>query len=198
MTIANPQSLTLEQFLHLPCIEESPAWEFIHGEAIQKPLPGGKHSRLQSRLGGAINATDSPYEAFPELRCTFGGRSIVPDLVVLAREQIPVDANGEIISTGITIAPTWMIEILSPEQSQMKVTRNILHSLRHGGQMGWLVDPDERVVLVYRPNSLPEELIDDAQLPCLPGINLILTVEQMFGWLKVEGTSGESGIKCPV
>ena len=114
--------------------------------------------------------------------------SIVPDLVVLAKHKIPVDTNGEIISTGINHAPDWMIEILSPEQSQMKVTRKILHSLRHGGQMGWLVDPDERVVLVYRPNSLPDELTDDAQLPCLPGVNLILSVEQMFGWLKVGGS----------
>ncbi len=189
MTIAVPQPLTLEQFLQLPYIEESPAWEFMHGEAIQKPMPGGKHSRLQSRLGEAINAANSPYEAFPELRCTVGGRSIVPDLVVLARKQIPVDANGEIISTGITSAPPWMIEILSPEQSQMKVTRNILHSLRHGGQMGWLMDPAERVVLLYRPNCLPDELTDDAQLPCLPSVNLTLTAEQMFSWLKVGETS---------
>lgn len=187
MTIAISQPLTLEQFLKLPYIEDSPAWEFIQGEAIQKPMPGGKHSRLQSRLGGTINATDSPYEAFPELRCTVGGRSIVPDLVVLAKNQIPVDTNGEIISTGINSAPDWMIEILSPEQSQMKVTRNILHSLRHGGQMGWLIAPDERVVLVYRPDCLPDELTDDAQLPCLPGVDLVLTVEQMFGWLKVKG-----------
>lgn len=35
MTIASPQALTLEQFLQLPYIEESPAWEFIHGEAIK-------------------------------------------------------------------------------------------------------------------------------------------------------------------
>lgn len=86
------------------------------------------------------------------------------------------------------VALDWMIEILSSEQSQMKVTHNILHSLRHGGQMGWLVDPDERVVLVYRPNCLPDELTDDAQLLCLPGVNLTLTVDQMFGWLKVGGT----------
>ncbi len=66
MTIAISQPLTLEQFLKLPYIEDSPAWEFIQGEAIQKPMPGGKHSCLQSRLGGTINATDSPYKAFPE------------------------------------------------------------------------------------------------------------------------------------
>jgi Uma2 family endonuclease len=185
MTIAIPQPLTLEQFLQLPDIEASPAWEFIQGEAIQKPMPGGKHSRLQSRLGAALNALSSPYEALPELRCTVGGRSIVPDLVVLAKDQIPLDALGEIVSTGIHFAPNWMIEILSPDQNQMKVTRNILHSLRHGGKMGWLIDPDERVVLVYRPDCLPDELTGDAPLPGLSNLNLGITVETLFDWLKV-------------
>jgi len=187
MTIAVPQPITLEQFLQLPDIEDSPAWEFVSGAAIQKPMPGGKHSRLQSRLGNAINATTSPYEALPELRCTFGGRSIVPDLAVVRKSQIPVDANGEIISTGIDFAPNWIIEILSPDQSQMKVTRKILHSLRHGGQMGWLVDPDERVVLIYLPNALPYEVTSNDQLLGLPEINLNLTVAQLFSWLKVGG-----------
>ena len=64
--IAVPVANSLEQFLGLSSIEESPAWEFIFGEAIQKPMPGGKHSRLQSRLVTVINAADSPYEALPE------------------------------------------------------------------------------------------------------------------------------------
>jgi Uma2 family endonuclease len=187
MTIAVPHPLNLDQFLKLPYIEDSPAWEFTDGGAFQKPMPGGKHSRLQSRLAGAINAVGSPYEAFPELRCTFGGRSIVPDLAVVSSDLIPIDENGDIISTGIEFAPEWVIEILSPDQSQTKVTRKILHSLRHGTQLGWLIDPDERVVLLYRPNSLPDELTGDVLLPCLPEIDLQLPVEQMFSWLKVGG-----------
>ena len=103
----------------------------------------------------------------------------------MATAQIQVDDAGEIISTGIEFAPPWVIEILSPDQKQTKVTRNILHTLRHGGQMGWLVDPDERVVLVYRRDRLPDEFSGDTLLPGLEDINLQLTVAQMFGWLKV-------------
>ncbi|MBW4485170.1 MAG: Uma2 family endonuclease [Tildeniella torsiva UHER 1998/13D] len=186
MTVALPQRLTLEEFLTLPYIEESPAWEFVQGEATQKPMPGGKHSRIQSRLVGVINnAVDSPYEALTELRCTVGGRSIVPDIAVLEQSRIPIDENGEIISTGVSVAPDWIIEILSPQQSQMKVTRKILHSLRYGGQLGWLIDPEERVVLVYRLDRLPEEWTDDAILPSLPALDLALTAEQLFGWLQI-------------
>jgi Uma2 family endonuclease len=41
------QTLTLEAFLHLPTIEDSPAWEFIDGEMLQKPMPTTHHSILQ-------------------------------------------------------------------------------------------------------------------------------------------------------
>jgi len=46
-----------------------------------------------------------------ELRCTLAV-SPLNDLAVVARERIPVDDTGEIISTGIGYAPEWMIEIL--------------------------------------------------------------------------------------
>jgi len=53
MTLAI-QALTLDAFLHLPNIEESPAWEFIAGEMLQKPRPTTHHSILQKRLVAAI------------------------------------------------------------------------------------------------------------------------------------------------
>jgi len=44
--IAVPGALTLNDFLSLPAIEESPAWEYMDGGVMQKPMPGRKHSRL--------------------------------------------------------------------------------------------------------------------------------------------------------
>ena len=52
-----------------------------------------------------------------ELRCIFGGRSIVPDIAVFTWEHIPRDQNGEVANT-FTLPPNWTIEILSPEQNQ--------------------------------------------------------------------------------
>jgi Uma2 family endonuclease len=175
---------TLEEFLKLPYIEESPAWEYINAEAIQKPMGGGKHSLLQKRLVAVIDGLGSNYEAFPELRCTCGNRSVVPDVVVISTNQLPLDENGEIISSGIDFAPDWVIEILSPAQSQTKVTGNILHCLRNGSQLGWLIDPSERSVLVYQPNSLPDLLAGKDILPVLEDFNLTLSVDEIFGWLQ--------------
>ena len=76
-----PKSLTLQEFLKLP--ETQPASEYIDGEIIQKPMPQGQHSVIQGELTSAANATLKPQKvarAFPELRCIFGGRAIVPDV----------------------------------------------------------------------------------------------------------------------
>lgn len=50
MTASLTQILTLEEFLKLPQVEESPAWEYVDGIAIQKPMPKTRHSILQKRL----------------------------------------------------------------------------------------------------------------------------------------------------
>lgn len=183
MTIAAPK-ITLQEFLQLPDIEESHAWEYINGKGVQKPMGGGKHSTLQKGLVPAIDHAGTHYEAFLELRCTFGNRSIVPDVVIIAKSQLPLDESGDISSTGIEFAPLWVIEILSPAQSQTKVTGNILHCLRHGSRLGWLLDPNERSVLVYWPDRLPDLLFGADQLPALDGIALQLSVETVYGWLR--------------
>lgn len=53
MTTIINQSLTLDEFLKLP--ETKPVREYINGEIITKPMPKGKHSRLQLRLCNSIN-----------------------------------------------------------------------------------------------------------------------------------------------
>jgi Uma2 family endonuclease len=184
MTVSIPKT-TIEEFLKLPYINESPAWEYINTTISQKPMGGGKHSLLQKRLVVTIDATASNYEAFPELRCTFGNRSVVPDISVVATNKLPVDKNGDIISTGIDFAPAWIIEILSPDQSQTKVTGNILYCLRNGSLLGWLIDPSERSIIVYQPNTLPSLLIGTDILPVLPDVNLSLCVDDVFAWLKL-------------
>jgi Uma2 family endonuclease len=119
MSIAT-QSLTLEEFLNLP--ETKPALEFIHGKIVQKPMPQGEHSLLQAELCEAINQVAKPQKiarAFPELRCTFGGESIIPDISVFRWGRIPVETSGR-VANRFELHPDWAIEILSPEQSQTK------------------------------------------------------------------------------
>ena len=116
--------LTLDEFLKLP--ESKPASEFIEGQIIQKPMPQGKHSTVQLDLGAGVNLALKPQRvarAYTELRCTFGGRSVVPDVTVFTWARIPRDDDGK-VSNVFLIPPDWTIEILSPEQSQTKVSKS--------------------------------------------------------------------------
>lgn len=178
------KTLTLEEFLKLP--ETKPASEYIKGQIIQKPMPQGKHSVIQGELVPAINAVVKPQKiarAFPELRCTFGGRSTVPDVSVFVWDRIPRDQNGEIANV-FRAAPDWTIEILSPDQSQTKVTKNILHCLKYETQMGWLIDPDEQTVFVYLPHQQTQMFEDlGEQLPVPAFAPLRLSLGELLGWL---------------
>ncbi|MEN9224716.1 MAG: Uma2 family endonuclease [Thermostichus sp. DRC_bins_24] len=74
-----------------------------------------------------------------------------------------------------------MIEILSPEQSSNRVTGNILHCLRHGCCLGWLIDPEDCSVMIFQPDRLPDLLRDGQRLVVLQDIPLMLTAEDVFG-----------------
>jgi Uma2 family endonuclease len=185
MVQTSSKSLTLEEFLKLP--ETKPASEYIEGEIIQKPMPQGEHSTIQAELIIAITAVVKPQKiarAFPELRCIFDGRTIVPDIAVFTWERIPRTENGRVANV-FNDSPDWMIEILSPEQRVTKVTKKILHALEHGTQMGWLIDPTEQTIFVYYPDQKTKFFDEPEQQISVPGFasELRLTVAEIFGWL---------------
>ena len=188
MTTTSIQSLTLEEFLKRPDIDGSPAWEYSDRQAVPKPMPQTHHSRLQLKLAATIDAvaeTQQIAAAFPELRCTFGDRSIVPDIVVLTRSKIPFNAAGESENSALTFAPNWAIEILSPQQTSTKVISNLLHCIKNGSRLGWLLDPEDRAVFVFQPQQELEIYRNGDRLPVLEAIALELTADIIFGWLKM-------------
>ena len=188
MVTIQTKPLTLDQFLALP--ETKPASEYIAtGKIVQKPMPQGKHSLLQIKLIIFINSMLMEQNiaiAFSELRCTIGGRSIVPDVVVLEQKNIPKDDDGEIANT-VKVAPDLVIEILSPDQSKTKVILNILHCLNCGTQVGWLIDPAEKIILVYQPDCQVQVIDTPEQELIVPEFarSVKLTAGDIFNWLKL-------------
>ncbi|MGB5592659.1 MAG: Uma2 family endonuclease [Crocosphaera sp.] len=185
MVKTSSKTITIQEFFALP--ETKPAKEYINGKILQKPMPKGKHSTIQTELSTAINIilkSQKKARAFSELRCTFGERSIVPDITVFTWNSIPRDNNGE-IADSFQLAPDWTIEILSPEQNQTRVTKNILYCLDNGTKLGWLIDPREKSVLVYFPKQKPaffEAATDILPIPDFAQ-SFQLTVGELFAWL---------------
>ncbi|MBL1209703.1 Uma2 family endonuclease [Geminocystis sp. GBBB08] len=179
-------SLTLEEFLQQP--ETKPPQEFINGEILQKPMPQGEHSTIQSEFISTLNRIVKPKKiayAFPELRCNFGGRSIIPDVVVFSWARIPRTEKGRIVNRFNTY-PDWSIEILSPDQSYVKVLDNLLFCSEYGTQLGWLINPEEEIILVIFPEQKVKLFRGDDSLPVLENIDLKLTVNDVFNWLNIE------------
>jgi len=176
--------LTLEEFLRLP--ETEPASEYANGRAVQKVSPKAKHSRLQYKLSEHLNRRLNPvYYAFPELRCTFGGRSPVPDVALFRTDRLPRDESGE-PADDVFVAPDAAVEVRSPTQSATDLVEKLAFCVENGVQLGLLVDPIARRVVLFRRGDYPEEIadtgvIDGGQL--IPGLHL--AVSEMWGWLKM-------------
>jgi Uma2 family endonuclease len=179
--------VTLEEFLRMPEIDERPYLEYIDGRIEAKVSPQKKHGRLEKRLMMHIDAYSEPDrlgETFPELRCTFAGRSIIPDVVFLLDEHIETDERDEVLDPTFR-PPDIHVEIVSPDQSVQKCREKLIFSRAHGCPLGWLIDPFRRTVHVYRRGRRPQRLSVDGILegdPVLPGYRL--SVAELFGWLK--------------
>ncbi len=179
--------ISLDEFLRMPEIDEHPYLEFLEGRIEPKVSPQGKHSSIQTKLAAHLDSFAGRRKfggAFTELRCTFVGRSIIPDIVVLLEGNIAVDEDGEIANPTL-LPPDIHIGMVSPDHSVQKCRNNLAFSLANGCSLGWLIDPEHKTVHVYRVGRSPEELPEDGILerdPILPGFRL--PIKRLFGWLK--------------
>ncbi|MCF3598521.1 Uma2 family endonuclease [Planktothrix agardhii 1032] len=170
-SIESQSKISLDEFLQLP--ETKPAREYINSYIYQKSMPQGEHSILQTRLVTAINRVGEPQKlayVLTELRCIFGGSSIVPDIAIFEWDNIPLRPNKR-IQNRFEIPPDWIIEILSPEQSPNRVIKKIIFSLKQGTKLGWFIDPEDESVSIFQPNCIPEVKSGMDSLPVLNVLN---------------------------
>jgi Uma2 family endonuclease len=66
------------------------------------------------------------------------------------------------------------------------VIKNILHCLKNGTQMGWLIDPAEQTIFIYFPNQTVRVLETAESLIPVPDFarEPQLTVGELFEWLR--------------
>jgi Uma2 family endonuclease len=182
-------AISLEEFLRLPEIDEHPYLEYIDGRIEAKVSPQKQHGLLGKQLMKHVDAYSEARQlgtTFPELRCTFAGRSMIPDVVFLLDEHIEIDERG-VVANPTLRPPDIHIEIVSPDQSARKCREKLVFSRANGCRLGWLIDPERETVHVYRPGRPTKRLPADGVLegnPVLPGYRL--PVAELFGWLKLQ------------
>lgn len=178
--------MTLEEFLRWPRIDERPYLEYYDGRIEVRVSPQKKHGVIQLKMANALNAFAEPQTlgyAFPELRCTFAGGSIVADVVFLLDHNIRSNERGE-VQDETFVPPDLHVEIRSSDQGVRKTKDKLVHSVANGCPLGWYIDPYRRTVDEYRTGQPPRKLTENDVLdgaPVLPGF--LLPVADVFGWL---------------
>ncbi len=180
--------LTLDEFLRMPEIDEAPYVEFIDGRAEAKAMPTRRHNLIEMGLTQRLNLFAQPrglgLAAF-EIRHTFAGRSILPDVSFQLAENLVLNDEG-IPADLVLVPPDIHVEILSPDQSAPRLHAKLLHSTANGCTLGLLIHPEKKTIDVYRPARPPERLADDGAIdfaPILPG--LVVPVDEVFSWMVV-------------
>ena len=97
-----------------------------------------------------------------------------PDFSYVRRERL----SGGIARRGFfSGAPDFAIEVLSPSDRFADVIRKVHQYLAAGTRLVWVVDPDARSVVIFRPGQVPQIVGADGVLDgedVLPGCSLSL------------------------
>ena len=150
--------------------------------------PKAKHSVLEGEIAEHINRKTRRRKigmAFVELRCNFGGRSLVFDVSYLRWDRIALDENGEPVD-DVFLPPDCAVEVISPDQSESVAAKKLHFAVRHGVKLGWLVNPYSRKVKLFQPSKAPATLAGKDVLsggPLMGGFRC--TINELFGWLKI-------------
>ena len=127
--------------------------EILHGQLVTQPRPAPRHALAASVIGDEFV---SPYQRGrggpggwwildePELH--LDRHILVPDLAGWRRERLPQLPE----EAYFNMAPDWICEVLSPATA--RTDRAVKMPIYAGQSVHWLwlVDPDNRILEVYR------------------------------------------------
>lgn len=167
--------MTADELLRLP--SGKARYELIRGELHTMPLSGGVHGVVTIELSMQVAA----HVEQDDLGLVFAGGTgfqlehapdtvIAPDLAFVKRSRIP--------RTGVPIGylqgpPDLAVEVLSPDDSAVRVKTQTERWLSHGAGEVWLVDPKKRTVSIHRSAEQPIVLMENDTLTSdlLPGFS---------------------------
>jgi Uma2 family endonuclease len=178
------QNMTLEEFLRLP--EDEPALEYFEGVVTQKVAPRPVHAVLQFEIALLLDRQLRPGQqglVLPELRTTYQGASLVPDVAVYRRAREPRDTAGR-LTADVRRPPDLAIEVISPGQTVRNLSKRCQWFVDNGACVALLVIPRQQAVRDFRPNAPVTiyrrgDVIDLGEV--VPGLRLDL--EELFAVL---------------
>ncbi len=127
--------------------------EILHGQLITQPRPAPKHARSASIIGGEVMGPFDQGKGGPggwwilfEPELHLGSNILVPDLAGWRKERMPRFPDTAYFS----LAPDWVCEVISPGTARTdRVVKMPIYAAESVKGL-WLVDPDLRILEVYR------------------------------------------------
>jgi Uma2 family endonuclease len=173
--------LTEEQFERL--CQENPDLRIelsAQGELVIMPLTGletgRKNTKITQNLANWSDADGTGVVFDSSTLFTLpNGAKRSPDASWVRKERWDALPPKERSGAGL-LCPDFVVELRSPSDQLAELQEKMLELL-NGARLGWLIDPLEKKVYIYRPGQPPEELGDPPTVsggPVLPGFVLEL------------------------
>jgi Uma2 family endonuclease len=180
MATAPPSRLlTADDLMAMP--DDGNAYELVKGRLIRMP-PSALASSIVAMTLGILVGSFVRLHKLGLCSGEGGGTRLAsdpdtvraPDFMFYSRARLP---EGGVPLQGYLGAPDLAVEVLSPTDRFARIVEKALDYLAAGTRLVWVVDPDVRSVVVFRPGREPETLSGDAALDgegVLPGFTLPL------------------------
>jgi Uma2 family endonuclease len=168
--------LTVEDYRCLP--EIGPRYQLIEGDLYMAPAPNRYHQdisrNLELILGNYLKSNpigklyDAPFDVVLDPHDVFQ-----PDILFVSNQRSSI-----LTEAGAEGAPDFIAEILSPKTARLDLDAKRKTYLRHGVRELWIIDPDQRTILIYRPEIDAQNPVathregDVIECPMFPGLRI--------------------------
>lgn len=131
-------------------LDPEKSYEIVNGQPEEKEMPGARHggvaARLIIRLGNYVESNNLG-SLYSEASFIIGQNERIPDVAFVASDRIPPEGEP---ATLWPMAPDLAIEVISPNDIYLKVMSKTDDYFAAGVKQVWLVDPELRIISVYR------------------------------------------------
>jgi Uma2 family endonuclease len=161
MATAAAKLLTAEEFMRLPDPPDGSQQELVKGKVISMPPPKGIHGVCCLKIAGELNQYLKQHP-IGTATCNDAGFIVArgpdtvrgPDLAFWHRDRLAQMPEDEYTN----IPPDLAVEVVSPDDTHSKLNHKVLQYIKCGVRMIWVVDPQLRIVTVYRSLSKSQVL----------------------------------------
>ncbi len=154
--------------------------ELINGEVVEYMPTSPLHAKVVSRTTVYLGQYALQHKAGdvltgePGYIIREGNQESVraPDVAFVRKERVPQEGWSE---GFCTVIPDLVVEVISPSDSYRQLRQKVEQWLSAGVQVVWVVDPERRVVEIWRPDGTLQTLHENDTLtgdPVLSGFQI--------------------------